>query len=226
MRRDMKAYSLTLVRVLIGTSDWFTWQMILVIEIIFSPSELQRYSCLQFHEMKHIYIPPWPHFPWYLLFGSLAIALYHSAYSQDPAVCTWFGSVRLKHEKMRKAYSWKCRVNSQDKQVGASCEKSLEEWAPEPLVPEAVSKIHIASLFHYPEVIGGVWDSCDIKSFYIKFFTVRLLLSLANVLYGWGCLAKWDSWGLTDVTMEGCNFFYLVTLMVWIWKFPQVYGSE
>lgn len=86
---------------------------------------------------------------------SLAIALDHSAYSQDPvgscSLClAWIG--RFEAWENQKSLFLSCKTIGQQDWAGASCENSLETWAPESLDCETVSKIYIASLFHYPEV--------------------------------------------------------------------------
>lgn len=140
------------------TCDWlcFTWQMVLVMEIIVVPSELQRHSCLQSDEMNHVCIPPWPHCSWRLLSSvSGHSPLDHSAYSQDPvgscSLClAWIG--RFEAWENQKSLFLSCKTIGQQDWAGASCENSLETRAPESLDCETVSKIYIASLFHYPEV--------------------------------------------------------------------------
>lgn len=87
----------------------------------------------------------------------LAIALDHSAYSQDPvgscSLClAWIG--RFEAWENQKSLFLSCKTIGQQEWAGASCENSLETWAPESLDCETVSKIYIASLFHYPEVTG------------------------------------------------------------------------
>ena len=140
---------------------------------------------------------------------SLAIALDHGAYSQDPvgscSLClAWIG--RFEAWENQKSLFLSCKTIGQQEWAGASCENSLETWAPESLDCETVSKIYIASYSITQKSLG-----CLRQLWYqiiLKFFTVCLLLSLASVLCGWRCLAKWNSWGLTDATTEDCSFIF------------------